>query len=138
MPKLSTKPLGEEKIVYLVNNVWTVFLSIKTREEMRTLFRDLFTHTEYKMFAKRLEIARRLLGGEQYDDIRHGLNVSEKTIANISNILAQSGNGFRKAHNDLKNFEENFSKKKSNPFRRKFPRYKGSPHLSEIINIFKK
>ncbi|MBX4204653.1 MAG: LuxR C-terminal-related transcriptional regulator [Candidatus Doudnabacteria bacterium] len=129
MTKLSRKPLSNEKLGLLVNNIWLAFLSMKTKEEMRVLFRDLFTHTEYKMLAKRLEVARRLIDGEHYEEISRELNISEKTIAHVSNILAQKGEGLRKAHNNLKGLEQKFRKKTST----KFPRYKGMPHLSELI-----
>lgn len=134
MTKLSRKPVSEEKYGYLINNLWTAFLFTKTREEMRVLFRDLFTHTEYKMLSKRLEIARRLIEGELYEEIMRQLSVSEKTIAHVSNILAIHGEGFRKVHSDLKSLEQRRTKQNH----ARFPRYKHAPHLSEIIKFVKR
>ena len=125
--------MNEEKLSHMVNNVWTAFLSIQSRDELRILFRDLFTHTEYKMFARRLEIARRLLEGELYEDIMMQMNVSEKTISHISNILARHGDGLRKAHQDIKKLEEKYSRKKNDNLKTRFPRYKGTVRLTELL-----
>ena len=40
-----------------------------TKEDVKQLVKDLFTHTEYKMLAKRLEIGRLLLAGSDYTTI---------------------------------------------------------------------
>lgn len=97
-----------------------------SKEDIKLLFKDLFTHTEYKMFAKRLEIARSLLRELRYEDIKNYLNVTEHTIAKISNILEQKGDGFRKTHAELSKLEEEYIKKQrqinkdlQNPFSKK-------------------
>jgi len=89
-----------------------------SKEDVRSLFRDLFTHTEYKMFAKRLEIARRLIEGQGYDQIIRELNVTERTIANINNILADKGEGLRKVHNRLSEIERKYRQKDAERIKR--------------------
>lgn len=108
MTKLSRKYINSDKFGLYVNNLWSGFTLMDNKEDIRLLFRDLFTHTEYKMFAKRLEIARRLLEGQGYDEIIKQLSVTERTIANISNILADKGGGFRKVHEKLSSIEKSF------------------------------
>src|SRR3990167_1277963 len=98
MTKLSRKYLDTDKLGLYVNNLWSAFTLVDSKEDVKLLFRDLFTHTEYKMLAKRLEIARRVLNGQGYDQIIKQLSVTERTIANINNILAEKGDGFRNAH----------------------------------------
>lgn len=112
MTKLSRKYLSSDKMGYYINNLWAGFTLMDNKEDIRLLFRDLFTHTEYKMFAKRLEVARRLLDGELYIDIEKQLNVTERTIANISNILAEKGDGFRKVHWKLSEIEKSYREKR--------------------------
>ena len=97
-----------------------------SKEDIRLLFKDLFTHTEYKMFAKRLEIARRLLQAETYEAIEKALSVTSGTVTRLNNILAEKGDGLRKAHNKLEQLEEKFlakqreqTKNLENPFRQK-------------------
>lgn len=106
MTKLSRRYLDPDKMGIYVNNLWSGFTLMETKEDVRLIFRDLFTHTEYKMFAKRLEIARRLLAGQNYEQITKQLNVTERTISIINNILAEKGDGFRKVHDKLLKIEK--------------------------------
>jgi uncharacterized protein YerC len=105
---------------------------LDSKEQVRALFRDLYTHTEYKMFAKRFEIARRLLEGQTYDEIAENLKVTNHTIAAVSNILERDGVGLRIAHKKLKDLQQN---RKQGSF--KLPRYKQAPRISELIKILK-
>lgn len=126
MTKLSRKPVDPEKLGYYINNLWAAFTLMDSKEDIRVLFKDLFTHTEYKMFAKRLEIARQLLRLETYESIQKNLNVTSRTINNISNILSERGVGLRKADAKLGQLEEKYLKKQktrtnnlANPFLKK-------------------
>lgn len=113
MTKLSKLGLDPKDFGLYVNNLWAAFTLMDTKDDIRLLFRDIFTHTEYKMFAKRLEIARRLLEGQKYEQISEDLHVTQGTIAQISNILAQRGNGYRKAHLKLADIEKDFQRQRS-------------------------
>jgi uncharacterized protein YerC len=128
MTKLSRKYLDSDKFGHYINNLWSGFTLMGSKEDIRLLFRDLFTHTEYKMFAKRLEISRRLLEGQGYDEIIKQMNVTERTIANINNTLAEKGDGFRKVHSKLSDIEQGYRDREaareerlSNPFRGELP-----------------
>jgi len=137
MTKLSRKYLNSDKIGLYVNNLWSGFTLMESKEDIRLLFRDLFTHTEYKMFAKRLEIARRLLDGQGYDELIKQLNVTERTIANINNILAEKGDGFRKVHEKLllveKGYREKEAKRIDRITRTFNPELPGSKVLSTVV-----
>src|SRR3989338_10118526 len=123
MTKVSRKPLPKEFGDY-VNNLWAAFTLLDTKVDVRLLFKDMYSHTEYKMFAKRLEIARRLLDGQSYISIRQALSVTDATISVVSNILAERGDGYRKVHKKLSDLDEEYRKKESekhdrmsNPFK---------------------
>lgn len=96
---------------YYINDLWNAFTLMQSKEEVREFVKDLFTHTEYKMFAKRLHIARMLIKGETYETIKDVVKVTEKPIVYVSNLLANSGNGFRRADERLKDVEKEFSQK---------------------------
>lgn len=112
MSKLSKKPLDPKDMGYYVNNLWNSFTLMASKEEVREFVKDLFTHTEYKMLAKRLEIARRLLKGETYVSIKDSLKVTEKPIVHVSNVLANAGKGFRNADLKLQDLEKEYSRKR--------------------------
>jgi len=129
MTKLSKRQVDPEKFGHYVNNLWSAFTLMDSKEDIRLLFKDMFTHTEYKMFAKRLEIARRLIKGERYDDIKNDLKVTSNTISRVNNMLTERGEGYRKAHEKLEEIEEKYSTKErertrnlENPFRQKLQR----------------
>lgn len=129
MTKLSKKPVDPENFGHYVNNLWSAFTLMDSKQDIRLLFKDLFTRTEYKMFAKRLEIARRLLEAETYENIQQALKVTPSTINRVNTVLAEKGDGLRKAHNKLGLLEEKYlakqreiTKNLENPFRRKAQR----------------
>lgn len=129
MTKISRKQVDPEKFGHYVNNLWSAFTLMDSKEDIRLLFKDLFTHTEYKMFAKRLEIGRRLLLGESYQSIQNDLKVTAGTVNRISNILTEKGMGLKKAHDKLSALEDKYLRKQreitknlENPFRKKAQR----------------
>lgn len=91
-----------------MNNLWSAFILMDSKDDIRLLFKDLFTHTEYKMFAKRLEVARRLIKGQTYEIIAKELNVTPGTIAHLNNILEEKGGGLKKAHQKLEHLEKRY------------------------------
>lgn len=126
MTKLSRRKLDPEKFGHYINNLWSAFTLMDSKENTRLLFKDLFTRTEFKMFAKRLEIARRLLQGESYQPIQLALNVTSGTIGRVSDVLSEKGDGLRLAHKKLEQMEEKYldrqkerTKNLENPLRKK-------------------
>ncbi len=111
MPKITHLQTSIPEFGHYVNNLWSAFTLLTSKNEIRELFRDLFTHTEYKMFAKRFEIARSLLMGQSYQDIRSRLHVTDRSISAVSNILSDRGDGYRKAHDRLLSMEEKLKRK---------------------------
>ena len=127
MTKISRKPMDAEKFGHLINNLWSAFTLMDSKEDVRLLFKDLFTRTEVKMLAKRLEIARRLLQGGSYQPIQTALNVTSGTVGRVSDVLSEKGDGLRLAHKKLEQLEEKYldrqkerTKNMENPFRKKF------------------
>ncbi len=130
MTKISRKHLSSDRLSEYINNLWSAFTLMDSKADIRLLFKDLFTYTEFQMLAKRLEVARRLLRQEGYLHIQTAVNVTSGTVGKISNILVSKGDGFRKAHTKLEQIEEMTLKKQktytdnlSNPFRQKVENY---------------
>jgi uncharacterized protein YerC len=129
MVKVSRKLIDPKDFGKYVNNLWAAFTLMDSKEDIRLLFKDLFTRTEYKMFTKRLKIARRLIKKESYKTIQKALGVTAHTITTVNNILIEKGEGLRKAHDKLSSLEEKYLRKQQNiqknfdnPFRKKAQR----------------
>jgi uncharacterized protein YerC len=130
MTKISRKKLDPEIFGEYINNLWSAFTLMDSKDHIRLLFKDLLTHTEYKMFAKRLEVARRLIENQTYECIEKDLKVTPGTIAKINNILNNNGQGLIHAHHKLLYMENKLLKEQrehqknlENPFRRKAQRH---------------
>jgi uncharacterized protein YerC len=102
MPKVSRYNLKKEDLFRYFNDLELSFALFDSRQEVQEFLKDLLTHTEKKMLAKRLQIAKLLLDGENYDFIRENLKVTPGTIAQVSNILANAGTGYKKVWDKLK------------------------------------
>lgn len=68
---------------------------VKRLEEAAKILGDLLSDQELLMVAKRLQIAKLLLNGKKYAQIRKDLKVSQQTIARVNLWLQQAGEGFR-------------------------------------------
>ncbi len=88
-----TKKYRQELILALCHAI----AEMKKPEESAKLLTDLLSPQELEMIAKRLEIAKLLIEGNNYENIQSRLKVSPVTIARINTWLNLSGEGFKLA-----------------------------------------
>ena len=67
-----------------IEELLAVILSLRDMEECRAFFSDLCTMQELIGLAQRLQVAKHLLRGETYEEIRSQVPVSSSTITRIS------------------------------------------------------
>ena len=103
MTKVSRWALNQKEIRAIENEFWEIASKMKTAKMAELFFRDLLTHTERQMLAKRLQIAKMLLNKESYNVIKKTLHVTDTTIAKVNNWLKTFGQGYRLAVDKLKN-----------------------------------
>lgn len=90
-----------------INNLWSAFALLENKEEAREFLKDILSHTETKMLAKRLQIAKMLLEGRSYQAIKTYTGVQNSTVAKINNILNTSeGDGLRRVAEGLIELEK--------------------------------
>lgn len=87
MTKVSRIPLTKEELDRLITAFWRVLSVLRTPRDIETLLAGFLTHTEVKMFAKRLQIAKMLLVKKSYADISRTLKVTAVPIMRINNLL---------------------------------------------------
>lgn len=80
--------------------------SVKNSKEAAQVLTDLLTPSEIEMVAKRLEIAKLLIQGKTYDQIRTRINAGYSTIGRINTWLNLSGEGFKIAVSRMKKEEK--------------------------------
>lgn len=87
--------LSEREQEKLLVGFCKVLATLKTPEEAAQFLKDLLSKPEAEMLAKRIEIARFLIKGFTYEQIKNTLKVSHGTVARVSEWLATSGEGYR-------------------------------------------
>lgn len=132
MTKISRIKLDPRHLGFFLNNLWSLITLLENKDQVKSLLKDLLTHTEIKMFAKRIQIAKMLLEGYNYQIIRNYVKVTDSTIARISNILGTEGNGLKVAISYLQKIESEIDKERMSiapNLRNKYPTY----FLPEVI-----
>jgi len=95
MTKLSKKEFYNRKTGIYVEEFWRAVTLLESKDEVRAFFRDILTHTERGMLARRLQIAKLLYLGKEYEEIKKELGVSDGTIGTVSRWLHEAGDGYR-------------------------------------------
>ena len=80
----------------LTDNLMKAILSLKDESEAYAFFDDLCTINELQDLAKRLEAARLLQSGMNYQQISKKLSISTATISRVSRCLNYGTGGYKK------------------------------------------
>lgn len=112
MTKLSRIKVDPKHLGFFLNNFWNLFALLEDKDQIKNFLKDLLTHTEMKMFAKRVQITKMLMEGYDYRAIRAYVKVTDPTIAKISNKLATEGEGLRVAIRYLQKIENEIEKER--------------------------
>lgn len=127
MTKLSRYKVDPRHMGWFINNLWDAVTLLENKEEVKRFLKNLLTHTEVKMFAKRLQIVKMLVEGYDYQTIKSYVKVGDETISRINNLLNENGEGIKKAIEYLQKVEEK-RRKRLDPgdleeIVRKYPNY---------------
>ncbi|PIP28048.1 MAG: hypothetical protein COX29_03325 [Candidatus Moranbacteria bacterium CG23_combo_of_CG06-09_8_20_14_all_35_22] len=106
-----------EKKKYL-GDFYTMVSLLKTREEVKNFFKDLLTLSEAVMISRRIQIAKMLLEGHTYDEVRKKLKVGFNNINQVEKWLNNGFGGYRKTIEEYqKKYKDNPKAKNSKPFK---------------------
>lgn len=126
MTKISRIRLDLRQLGFFINNFWNLVTLLENKDQVANFLRDLLTHTEMKMLAKRIQIAKMLLEGYDYQTIRNYVKVTDPTIAKISNKLETGGEGLKLAISYLQKIEKQIDKERMKltpDLKTKYPSY---------------
>lgn len=113
MSKVNPKALDSNSKMKYLDLLWTSIAQLETREETKQFFKDLLSESEAIMLARRIEVAKRLLEGESYDNIAADLKAGKDTIGRVQRWLISGFGGYEKAVNGFKKeANRRFSKSK--------------------------
>ena len=80
--------------VDMINDLYDLIASIKSRDDCRLLFEDLCTNKEVEQMAQRLLSARLLMDGCTYNEIMEKTDISSATLSRVSRCV-QYGKGYK-------------------------------------------
>jgi len=83
-----------EKRKYL-GEFYDMVLLLGSREEAKKFFKDLLTLSEVVMISRRIQIAKMLLEGRNYEEIRKELKVGANTITHVERWLNNGFGGYK-------------------------------------------
>lgn len=82
---------------------------LHSRDEVKNFFKDLLTLSEVVMISRRIQIAKMLLAGMGYDEIKGSLKVGNSTINHVEKWLNNGFGGYKeiiKRYNKKKNLKK--------------------------------
>ena len=77
-----------------INDLFRSILLLQNEDECRAFFEDLCTIKELQDTAQRLETARLLSEGKNYQEISREVGISSTTISRVSRCLNYGGGGY--------------------------------------------
>lgn len=80
MAKIKPHQIEPKQEYVAIDNLFEVISALKTKKEIVNFFLGLFSPSESLMLARRIQIAKLLLDGKKYEDIRKILGVGNSTI----------------------------------------------------------
>jgi TrpR-related protein YerC/YecD len=142
MTKLSRNPVDSKRMGYFINNFRNAVTLLENKEEVKEFFKDIVTYTEIRMLSKRLQIAKMLLEGYDYQTIKRYVKVTDSTISKINDLLRKNGTGIKAAVEYLQKIDE----KREKELRAQSPtsfanikkRYKGYYWHEEVFSLLEK
>lgn len=128
MPRIKPKQLQKEEYHKLLDELYSIITLLETKEEVKNFFKDLLSAGEAVMLARRIQIAKMLMAGLSYEEIRESLGTGLATISSVQRWIDSGWGGYLKA---LKNLEKKVREKEvesskylNSPFaqlKRKYP-----------------
>lgn len=115
MARVSSISVEARRMGYFISNLWNVFTLIENRDETILFLKELLTPTEIRMLAKRIQIAKMLIEGYKYDEIKTHIRVTDSTISSVNNQLQFRDGGYMKIMSRLIKIESDREKKKESP-----------------------
>ncbi len=138
--KVKYSQLSEFERKKYLGEFYSMVSLLKNRDEVKNFFKDLLTLSEVVMISRRIQVAKMLLGGKSYEDIRKELKVGSNNISQVEKWLNNGFGGYREIIKRHKVAEGKGQKKdfsKITPYSGEWVRKKYPLHFL-LVNLLKK
>ncbi len=99
--KLRSRKISDEERIKYLDTLYTTISSLKSKEEIKNLLKDLLTESERIMIGRRILIAQYLLKDYSYAQIIAELKVGPDTIMRVHRWLDDEVKGYERAVQEL-------------------------------------
>jgi len=97
MVKVNPRKINNPDRMKYLDLLWTSIAAFKSRDEVKNFFKDLLSESESIMLSRRIMIAKYLLEGLTYDEIKARIGVGDGNIAKVHSWLVSGFGGYEKA-----------------------------------------
>ena len=97
MGKFDPYSLSPRERNKVLNEFYSLVASLRTRGQTINFFKDLLTPSEAVMLSRRIQIAKMLLRGDNYEEVKRKLKVGTDTITRVQQWLKDGFGGYMKA-----------------------------------------
>lgn len=137
--KVRYHELSESEKKRYLGDFYSMVALLKTRDETKRFFKNLLTLSEVVMISRRIQVAKMLLEGHTYEEIRKKLKIGIATISQVEKWLYNGFGGYKetiKKYNKQYPGKSDFEKYGHVPFSPGWTRKKYPLHylLSNLIN----
>lgn len=101
MARVKPKYLPEKEFHKLLDEFYSIITLLETKEEVKNFFKELLSTSEAVMLGRRIQIAKMLLVGSSYEEIKEKLGVGFTTIASVQRWIDSGWGGYFKALENL-------------------------------------
>ncbi len=96
MAKVKPKNIPIEKRRKIIGDFFGLISNLRTKREIIDLFVGLLTPSESLMLARRLQVAKCIIDGDTFDDIRQKIGVGFGTISKVDRWLHERDEAYKK------------------------------------------
>ncbi len=124
MAKRKVHEVDQRERHSMLNDFFRMIAKLKTQKDAANFFRDLLTPSESLMLIRRIEIAKMLLEGWNFEEIRGKLKVGYNTINGVNRWLYSGFGGYLKELQQFKSkkeFQRQIAKNEWQRIKRKYP-----------------
>jgi len=131
MSKVRFNKINPREKYQIIGDFYEIVANLKSRKEVIDFFVGLFTPSEALMMARRIQIAKKIIQGRGYEEIRKELKVSYQTITKTEKWIFSESKEYDKWIQKCLTRE---NKNKDSGYQTLLDRYPGHRILKDLIS----
>lgn len=135
MAKVRTDEINPREKYYVIGKFFDIVSDLNSKKDAIDFIIGTLTPSEVLMIARRIQVAKMIINGDNYEEIRKQLRVGYHNIASVQRLLKRKNSGYQKQIESQLLKEKNESGKSGNNMKigllKRYPQHK---FLSELLD----